>query len=148
MRAARRIAVNVLCLLVVASGVSACGDDEDSSSSSTPSSSPTPAVCQDLDALGTSIDRIKEAKIGEDALPVLSEELRTIETELKQLRADADAEYWSEVDAVKSAASSLESSIAAAAASPTAATLAAVGDDVRAVGSTFNNLTDALTTTC
>jgi hypothetical protein len=52
------------------------------------------------------------------------------------------------VDAVQSAASSLESSIEAAAKSPTAKTLAAVGDDVRAVGSSFSALGDALATTC
>jgi hypothetical protein len=148
MASVRRTTVSLLCLLVVGSGVSACGDDESSSSSSTPTSSPTPAVCQDLDAVGASVEKIKQAKLGEDALPVLSDELKSIETELKQLRADADAEYWTEVDAVQSAASSLESSIAAAADSPTAKSLAAVGDDVRAVGSSFSALGDALATTC
>ena len=49
---------------------------------------------------------------------------------------------------MKAAADSLESSITAAASSPSAETLAAVAADVKVVGSTIRSLGDALADTC
>lgn len=143
-----RRAVATLCwCLALSSGLIAC-DNQETSTPPGGTGSPTPAVCQTLDDLGSSVEDLQDVEIGENALSAVRDELSDIQAELGQLSEDASGEYSGEIDAVRSAADSLESSVEAATASPSSASLAAVADDVRSLGSAFGNLSEALGDTC
>lgn len=131
----RRLVVLLLCLPPVASGLVACGED-------------SPPICADVDALRSSVDKVKKAKVGEGALDVLSTELSNMSDTLDQLPGDAKDEYKAEATAVQTAAETLEKSVAAATADPTAETLGAVVGDVTALGSAFTDLSGAVKDTC
>jgi hypothetical protein len=139
-----RAFVSLVLLLALGSGLAACGGDE------TPpeAGSPTPEICQDVEALQESVQELQDIEIGEDALAELGTQLDTIRGDIGQIRRDAGDENATEVEAVSTAGDSLESSIDAAVASPSATTLTAVGDSVRALASAVRNLGDALGDTC
>ncbi|HSJ22612.1 MAG TPA: hypothetical protein VK964_18760 [Nocardioidaceae bacterium] len=139
-----RVTVSLIWLLLLGSGLVGCGGDE----TSPQTSEPTPAICQDIDALQQSVADLQDIEIGEDALADLGTQLDTIRGDVGQIRRDTGDENAAEVEAVGTTADSLESSIDAAVASPSAATLTAVGDSVRALASAARNLGDALEDTC
>jgi len=149
-----RLITAVLCVLVLGTGVSACGKDDGSTSSSggTSSASPgagkTPAVCTDLTALRSSADRIKASKGGQDGLTTLTTELDAMRATLKRLVADAETQFSPQVDAIKTAGTHLDASIRKATGAPSATNLAAVGADVRSLGLAVRNLSDAVGSTC
>ncbi len=130
----RRTAASLFCLLVLSPGITACSGQN--------------AVCDDLDSINASIQNIKTAKIGENGLSVVKTELSKIGSELKQLRADASAQYSSQINQVESRASALRSSIAAAAADPSSATLTGVSADVQAFRAAVGDLSDAVSGSC
>lgn len=121
-------------LLTICSGLTACDDQS--------------AVCDDLDALRASVNNLQDARIGENALSVISTALTNMESNLEQLSTDASAEYAPQVDEVRSQAATLEASIESAAANPSAAALSEVAEGVRAVGSAVRDLGDAVGGTC
>lgn len=137
MTKAQRLAAALFCLLTAGSALTACGDDDDQA-----------AVCDDVDALQTSVDTLQEAEIGEDGVAVLSTELPKVQTQLQELGESATAQYAPQVDAVKAEANMLESSIAAAAAAPSEASLRTVGVAVESVASAVSDLGDAVSDTC
>ena len=138
----------LFCLLLIGPGLAACGDESKTSTPSPATSSATPAVCGDLDALQASVDKLTQVKIGENGLSTLSTELTSIQSEVQQLSKDAPAQYSTETNAVRSAVSSLKSSIQAASAAPSATSFGAVAADVKAVGSAVQVLSDAVSGTC
>jgi hypothetical protein len=88
------------------------------------------------------------AEVGAGALDTITTELATIQSTLRELGTDASEQYAPEVDAVRSEVSDLRASVVAATADPTSASLAAVRDDVRALGTAVGNLGDAIAATC
>jgi predicted extracellular nuclease len=141
-----RVTLSMVCLLLLGSGLAACGGDE--TSTETQTSEPTPAICQDVEALQESVGDLQDIEIDEGALSQLGTQLDTIRGDVGQIRRDAGDENATEIEAVSTSADSLESSIDAAVASPSATTLTAVGDNVRALASAVRNLGDALEDTC
>ena len=105
-------------------------------------------MCADLDALRSSLGDLQDAGSGQDGLSGLSSELSDIRSQLDALAADAKEEYSSEVDALTARADDLGTSLEAATANPTAASLAEVRTAVKAFGSAVKDLADAVTTTC
>jgi hypothetical protein len=139
-----RVFSSLVCLLALGSGVAACGGDE----APTEAGSPAPEICQDVDALRESVQDLQNIEIGEGALSELGTQLDTIRGDVGQIRRNAGDENATEVEAVSTAADSLESSLDAAVATPSATTLTAVGDSVSALASAVRNLGDALEDTC
>jgi hypothetical protein len=139
-----RVLVSLVCLLALGSGLAACGGDE----TPTEAGSPAPEICQDVEALQESVQELQNIEIGEGALSELGTQLDTIRGDVGQIRRNAGDEYAAETDALDTATESLGSSIEAAVESPTATTLAAVGDSVRALAAAVRNLGDALGDTC
>ena len=155
----RRATGAVLCLFALGSSA-ACGSQDDSSSSSSsssagssssgsgPSGSATPAVCRDAQALQASVEKLQSMKLGQGAAAALSTELKAMHQTIAQLATDASDQYAGQVDAAKSAATSLTTSVQAAGESPSPATLKAVHVDAAALGDAVQNLGHALASTC
>lgn len=129
-----RPAALVLSLLLVAPGLAACGGQ--------------PAVCGDVQALQTSVQKIKDTNLSQDGLSVVTTELGKIRTEVSQLAKDASAQYSSQVSDVKSSAAALQQSVSGAVASPSASTLGQVKTDLQGLGAAVKRLNDALGSTC
>jgi hypothetical protein len=138
--------------------VAACGDDaEEQPATETTPAEPTTtetataessALCDDVDALRDSTAELQDTEIERGALSVLTDELRAIQADVTRVAEDAAAEYSSEVETLRTRATALGSSIEAAAADPSAATVTQVRDDVSALGSAVTALGDAVADTC
>lgn len=131
----RRSAATLCCLLAVGAGVTACGQEQ-------------AAVCDEVDALRTSVDNLTKANVGENGLSVISTELENVRSELRQLGQDASAQYSEQISAVRARAADLRSSVATASTDPSADSLSAVADNARAVGAAVQDLGDAVAGTC
>lgn len=130
----RRTTASVLCLVGLAAGVAACGGQ--------------PAVCDDVDALRTSVDHLKNVQIGDNALATLSTDLKDVQSQLKQFKQDASGQYSSQIDAVQKEVDALRSSVEQATTNPSATSFTEVTSDVRALGSALGSLDDAVSSTC
>ena len=130
----RTPAAALLCLVLAAPALTACGEP--------------PALCQDMDALSASIENLRSLNTGENALSAASSELTKIESDLEKLRADAAAEFATQIAAVQSAKDGLRASVRAAAEAPTTTTLSAVRDDVGALRLAVDGLKAALSASC
>jgi hypothetical protein len=107
-----------------------------------------PAVCSDVDALGTSISALTDVKLEQGALPTLQSKFSQVQDDAAQLKTDATTEFGSEIDAVDSAAASVKSSLEAAAADTSAATVTAVGVALQTLTSALSDLQNAVESTC
>jgi hypothetical protein len=74
--------------------------------------------------------------------------LKTIQTDARQLQADASKEFADETAAVTKAGDALGVGIDQAMANPSIATLSALKPQVTALGTALGNLSDALSSTC
>ena len=116
-------------------GLTSCGQD-------------TPAVCDDVDQLQKSVASLKDVQLQQGALSELTTRLKTVQTDARQLQADASKEFADEVAAVKKAGDALGVGIDQAKADPSVATLSALKPQVTALGTALSNLTDAVSSTC
>lgn len=105
-------------------------------------------MCEDVDALRTSVQNLQDVQIGEDALSALSTDLQQIESELGQLRQDASEEYSTEIDAVQADTDALRDSLQTAGAEPSATSFSEVAGDVQAVVSSMTDLDNTVNETC
>ena len=132
---AARLVPALLAVVVAAIGLAACGGDQ-------------PAVCDDVDALQSSVDNLEDVQLSENGLNALSSAVTQIQQDLQQLGTDAKAEFGDDASKVETAVTSLESSVAAAKSDPSASTLSAVGTEIQAVDSSLSALQDAVSGTC
>ncbi len=130
-----RLGSTFLAVVLAAGGLAACGGDQ-------------PAVCDDFDALQSSVENLKDIQVSENGLTALSPALTQIKKDIQQLVADAEAEFGDDASKVKAAVTSLQSSVAAAKSDPTATALSAVGTAVGGVQSSLVALRDAVSGTC
>ena len=129
-----RIAALGLSILGITSGLTGCSEQ--------------PAVCDDLDALRASIDNVRDAKLGENALSTISTEVEKMKTDAEALADDAADEFATEAEAVREGTDTLMSDVDAAQADPSAATLGEVGESIQALGTALENLVDKVGNTC
>jgi hypothetical protein len=129
-----RVFAVAVCTLGLGTGLVACGGQ--------------PAVCDDLDALRTSVKDLQNVDIGNDALSTLTTDLQKIQADLKQLGQDASDQYSTQIDAVQKQASALGTSLQTATTDPSATSLTEVSTDVKAVGSAVSDLGNAMSGTC
>jgi copper chaperone CopZ len=130
-----RLCPTLLAIVVSAGALTACGSDK-------------PPVCDDVDALQTSVGNLKDVQIKDNGLNALSTDLTQVQKDVRQLGTDAKAEFGDEANKVKTAVASLQGSVTAAKSDPTASTLSAVGAAVRTVQSSLTALQDAVSNTC
>jgi chromosome segregation ATPase len=105
-------------------------------------------VCDSLAAVQTSVDHVGDANVSENGLTQLKTDLNQLKSELQSLRSDAQAQFSSQIEAVRTAANQLSASIAAARATPEVTTLAAVRTSMSGLQSNVRQLADAMAETC
>ena len=108
-----------------------------------------PAVCEDVESLQASLDRLSDVRLGEGAATGVSTELRNIRQDLGQLAQDAAEEYAPEMDAVQSAATRLAESARAVASAPSNGdSLAELSAQLQALRGAVGRLADSVSGTC
>ena len=125
----------LLVLIGAGSGLTACSADE-------------PAVCDDVEALSASMDHLKDAQVGENALSVVSTELSKMKSSVAQLAEDAADQFATEIDAVKTQVETLESAVRSATDQPSAAAFTEVSDGFKGVGRAVDQLVETVQGTC
>lgn len=123
------------CALLVAAAA-ACGSDD------------KPAVCGDLDQLKSSVQSLRDVQVEKGALTKVKEDAAQIRQQLGTLEADAKSQFSTEITRLRSELTSLSASLDAATASPTAASLAALGVAARDTVGAGQALASAVGDTC
>jgi septal ring factor EnvC (AmiA/AmiB activator) len=131
----RNAVTSALLLAVLALGVSGCGQS-------------TPAICSDADQLRTSVQGLKDIKLQRGAVAELSSQFKTIETDLKRLKAEASKTYASQISALRTAGDNLKAGLEAATSNPSVTTVAALQPVVTALTTAVTDLHDALKDSC
>ena len=122
--------------LILALPLAACSEDE-------------PAVCGSVDDLQASVDDVQDIDVSDStALTDLESGLTAIGDDLAAVKADAESEFSEPVDVVQTSFTDLQSSVEAATADPTAATVAAAGDALSTFGTDVQTLIDDVQSTC
>jgi hypothetical protein len=135
MHRTRHALASTLLLGAMSLGLSACGQD-------------TPAICDDVDQLRSSVAKLKDIPLDQGALSELSSRLKTIQSDARRLQSDASKQFAGEVAAVRKAGDALGAAIDQAMASPSVATITALRPQLTALGTALGNLTDAVNSTC
>jgi len=129
----RRGAALLLSFVLVPAGLVACGGEP-------------PALCQSLDTLAASVEKLRGVDVKDQS--AFQSELATVQTNLQKVREDAGEQWATEIAAVESDAATVKSSLQAAAASPSAASLSAVVDATRALQTAFADLKAVASASC
>jgi hypothetical protein len=130
----RHTTLSAAALLVVLA-LAGCSDDQ-------------PAVCDSLDAVRASVDDVMDANVSENGLSQVSTSLSALKQSLQQLGTEARTQFESQITSVRTAADQLSTSVSAAKADPTAATLGVVRDAMTSLGEAVNSLGTAMADTC
>ncbi len=108
-----------------------------------------PAYCEDVADLQVSVDDVKNVQLSDSGA------LSTLQTELQQVRSDADAvvssakqDFPDETSALKSSVSTVATTIEQLPASPTAQQLAPLAQEISAVVTAANGLDSATSSAC
>lgn len=132
----RRLAGTALALALAGPALTGCGED-------------TPAICDDVDDLRTSVASLQAVNIYDpNVLSDLAVVLDQIRSQVRTLAEDAASEYDAEVDVVQASIDDLEQSAQAAVATPDADSLATLADDVEGFSAAFKDLGTAVGDTC
>lgn len=121
-------------------GLAGCGGSDSGSSK--------PAYCQDVDALQQSLNALTDIKIQAGALSDIQAKLTQVQQDAQALKASAKSEFAPQTTALKDALSKLSTDAKQTAASPSAAAVGAVVDDVQQVGTAFGDLQSAVKGKC
>ena len=105
-------------------------------------------VCESLDAVQHSVAQLRNANVSENGLSQVRTDLTQLNASLQQLGTDATSQFAPQIDAVKSSATQLRTSVATAKETPNATNLAAVGGTLQAVQSSVQQLGDAMSKAC
>ena len=132
-----RLTVVAAITLVLGGILAGCSDDD------------TPAVCSSVDALESSVNDVKSIDFtSSGALTDLESGLSTIQTDLATVKTDAKSEFADEITAVDSAFTTLTTSVDAAKADPSAATIGAIGTAVTPFTTAVQTLISDVKSTC
>jgi hypothetical protein len=122
--------------LALATPMAACSED-------------SPAVCSSVDSLETSVDDVQGIELSSPtALSDLERGLTAIGSDLSDVKADAKAEFSTQVEAVQTSYDALTASVDGATASTTAATLASIRDALSTFGTDVQTLITDVKETC
>jgi hypothetical protein len=132
----RRHSTLLAVALLVVLALAGCGSDDQ------------PAVCDSLDSVRASADDVMDANVSENGMSQVSAGLTALKQNLQQLGSEAKTQFESQITAVRAAADQLSTSVSAAKADPTSATLDVVRDAMTSLGDAVNSLGDAMADTC
>ena len=133
----RRLSGAIVSVVLTASLAAACGGEEQS------------AVCDDVDALRTSLNSLQAFNIYDtNVLSDLSVVLDQIRTQVQQLADDTSTQYADEIEVVQTSTDDLQASAKAAVDGPTADKLSTLSDDVKAFSAAFKELKAAVGDNC
>jgi hypothetical protein len=107
-----------------------------------------PAVCDSLAAVVKSIDEVKKANVSENGLNQLRIDLQRLRANLQELYTDAQAQFATQVQAVREAVDNFADTIATARATPNAANFSTVRSAFTAVQDDVRSLSDAVAGSC
>jgi hypothetical protein len=135
----RSLAFAIVALLLGASLVG-CGED---------GGSDAPAVCGSVDTLKTSVEKLKDIDVtSSGAVSELESGLTGIRSDLSDVKADAKAEFSSQIAATETSYEALKTSVEAAKADLSVATIAAAGSAVSSFGTAVDKLISDIEATC
>ena len=122
--------------LALATPLTGCGEDQ-------------PAVCSSVDDLEASVEDVRDIDVtSSGALGDLESGLEAVGSDLSDVKADAKAEFSSQIDTVQASYDALSASVDAAKASASAATLSAAATALSAFGSDVRTLITDVQETC
>jgi len=131
-----RFIPTIVATLALSASLTACSEDE-------------PAVCSSVDNLQASVDDVQGIDVSSStALSDLETGLTAIGSDLSDVKADAKAEFSTQVDAVQASYDALTASVDAAKASASAATLSAAGTALSTFGTDVQTLVTDVQGTC
>jgi uncharacterized alpha-E superfamily protein len=107
-----------------------------------------PAVCDSLDNARHSAEQIRNANVGENGLAQVTTGLQQLGQSLRQMRADAQAQFANELTAVQTTVDQASTSVATARETPTVDTLAALRASLVQVQNNVRQLGDTMRETC
>ncbi|WP_457208434.1 hypothetical protein, partial [Nocardioides sp. P5_C9_2] len=135
-RRARRLAA--VCVALATMTLGACGDGNESESTD------AATICEDVDAIRTSVADITEVTIDADALTQLQDNLDQVRDDVSTLINDARDEFADEVDAVDQAVSGVTTTLRTAVNDPTIDTLSALRTQRKVLTDAVTDLADAV----
>ena len=137
-RGTPRLAGLVVAALAVVVLMAACSDDSDSSSATTAA----PTVCDDAQALSSSVDELKDVDVVAEGTDGASAAISAVKDDLAALSESAGDELRPQVQAVQDAVDELETAVANVGSDPAGTALEAVSK-VTASASTLVATLDA-----
>jgi hypothetical protein len=118
----------VVLAVVTAAGLTACGQSAQA------------GTCDRVDGVSSAVENLKDVNLGENGLVALQDSLAQVKTELETVRGDITADQQPQVDAVKTAADQLRSSVASTRANPTSQGLIEVRANLKTLGAAVGQL--------
>ncbi|GIE97160.1 hypothetical protein [Paractinoplanes rishiriensis] len=109
---------------------------------------PVPAVCDSYAAVQNTVDHIRDTNVSENGLTALRPYLNQLRDQLHQLYLDAQAQFASQADVLRTTVDQLAADVRTANEAPNVTNLAAVRSSVAAVRSSAQTLRDAMASTC
>jgi hypothetical protein len=108
-----------------------------------------PAVCDSVDSLKTSVDKVKDIDVrSSGALSDLESGLTGIRSDLTDVKSDAKSEFSSQIDTAEKSYGALKTSVEDVKANMSAATLTAAGSALSAFRTDVAKLAQDIGSTC
>ena len=136
-------AVAALMMLAVGCGSSGGGTSSASTPSPTASSTTGQAnslICQDVDALRTSLTSLTNIKVGSGASDALSANLKDVKAKLTTLSTDAGGEFSAQISGLKTSLTALQTAVTGLSNGTSS-----IGNVVTTLGGVKNSAQDLLT---
>ena len=131
----KRMLARITAVAAATLGLAGCGTDQ-------------PPVCDSLEAAQATMNQIRTAHVSENGLAPLKGYLQQLGADVRKLLADAGTQFAPEVDAVRTAADQVSTTVTAARESPDAPHLSAVRTSVNVLRTELRDLGDAMSGTC
>lgn len=142
-RARDLTATTTICVALATLLLGGCGNDDNGDGADN-----TAQVCSDVEALRTSAADLTQVTIDADTLARLQDDLTAVRDDVSTLVTDAQDAFGPEVSAVDEAVSGLTTSLEAALATPSVATLTDVRTARQTLGASITALDDAVRGSC
>jgi hypothetical protein len=107
-----------------------------------------PAVCSSTDALQASMSDLGDVQVVQNGTAALEDAVASVRSDLQDVVDDATSQYATQVDGLQASFDALEDAAQSALATPSAATLSAVGASVTTLRNDVTAFADDIASTC